>query len=140
MQRTARSDAVLVLSEGRFFVVEIVVEEVGRVKLVVSEKFPDCAVKLIGSGLGSHIYVSAGGDAELGICNLGLDVKLLNRVRRRTDGPRVVEDRVVEYTVKREVILLPALTIDRGTDPAAADGNNKEPLLSGLFRSCARCQ
>src|SRR5437870_1294629 len=69
-ERAADLKAELVLAESWLLILEIVIKEVGGVQLVVADKLPNGAVKLITAGLGDHVDVGARRDAELGVRHL----------------------------------------------------------------------
>src|SRR5439155_19637089 len=64
-------------------------KEIPGVKPVVSQEFPQCAVKLVGSRLGDDVDDRAAAGAELRRVMAHLNTELLNRIHRRTQVPAI---------------------------------------------------
>src|SRR5437867_3252390 len=86
-----------------------VLEEVGSVKFVVSDKFPYVAMKLIGSGLDRSVKNGPARAALLGAVIARLDLELLNGVNggqhhevcavQKIYGVRVVVNSIEEIVI-----------------------------------------
>jgi hypothetical protein len=94
-------------------------------------------VELIGSGARHNVDIGAAADGELGVCDVRLNVELLDGVRRRSNHPGIGIDLVVEDAVHREVILFAALSVDGRADPPGAQCHDKAALLAVFHRGCS---
>ena len=81
-------------------------KEVAGVELVVAQKFPRRAVKLVGAGLGDDIDDRAAARAELGRVLADLNTELLDRIHRRAEVPAIEEGFLVIGAVELVVVVL----------------------------------
>src|SRR5690348_11438428 len=81
-----------------------------RVEAVVTDKFPDIAVKAVRPAFDGRIYHGAGGSAEFGRVGARLYTEFLQRVRRRLHGLygaflQIRRAGVIVHAVERKIIL-----------------------------------
>src|SRR5947208_1264417 len=96
-QRSADSKSILVLPVSRFGggVQFVEVEEIPRVQLIVSQKFPTVAVDFVRTRLGGHVDIGSRGQAEAGVSDMRLDLEFVDGVGRRSDGETIVKPGVI---------------------------------------------
>ena len=131
--RAAEVDSILILPIGQAAQVRIGL----RVQSVVAEKFPEVAVELVRPGTRRDVDVGAAADGKLGVSDVRLNVKLLDRVRRRSNHPGVRINLIVEHAVHREVVLLAALSVNRWADAPGSEGDDKTGLLTVFHGRCS---
>ena len=125
VHRTADGEAQGREPVNRFLKARLVHKVIGGIEHLVPLVPVPSAMQFTGAGLGDHIDVGARRNTELGVCNVRLDVKLLNGIWGGADSPDVGENRVIEYAVQGEVVLLAPVPVYGRAEAATTDGNGE---------------
>src|SRR5579862_6503849 len=75
------------------------IEIIGRIECIVAKEFPNGTVKLVGSGLGDHIYDSTEDLPELGLVIVRLDLELLNVIESGRHSVGIANGAVIIHAI-----------------------------------------
>ena len=132
----AESAAVLIL----------LVRSLGRCEVVrggdilIPEELIGAAMEVVGSTLGGQVDCRAGGPAELRLIGVGLFLKLLNRIDRRTHRESTEERVGSVKAIDVEQIAAPCLPIDCGGDIRPPPSEIGDRALRNADRHRSRCE
>ena len=99
---------------------------------VVSNEFVNDPMEVIRSRAGHEIDIGSRTDRKLGVCDVRLDVKLLDRIRRRADGEGIGKESIVQHSVHCVVVLLRPLPVDRRAHRSSSKLHGERPLLAAF--------
>src|SRR5262249_45341908 len=91
----------------------IQVKEVPRLNGIITIELVGCAVKLIGSGFGDQVDLTACSFSKLGRVVAGLDLELLENVDRGPKVEQVIELIAINGSIQQKAILLRPRSCDR---------------------------